>query len=72
MSHTSCGVNSHSIVLLNVEELLAGSRHHIENLNGNNETRTQKHLVRERTLNTLRKTGQMIEQCREYLFVWCI
>ena len=55
MSRTSFRVNPHSIVRLNVKELLARSRHHIWSLSDSNGIRTHNHLVRKRTLNHLAK-----------------
>ena len=52
MSRTSFRVNPHSIVCLNVKELLTRGRHHIWSLSDSNEIRsTHNHLVRKRTLN---------------------
>ena len=48
-------VNPHSIVFRNVNELLAWSRPHIWSLSDSNVIRTQKHLVRKRTLSHLAK-----------------
>ena len=53
MSRTSFWVNPHSIVYLNVKELLARSRRHIWNLSDSNEIRTHNHLVRKRELKHL-------------------
>ena len=53
MSRTSFGVNPHSIVYLNVKELLARSRQHICNLSDSNVIWTHSHLVRKRTPNHL-------------------
>ena len=50
MSRTSFRVNLHSILCLNVKELLAGSRCFIWSLIENNGIRTHNHLVRKRTL----------------------
>ena len=55
MSHTSIRVNLHSIVCLNVKELLARSRRHIWSLSDSNGIRIHKHFVRKRTLNHLAK-----------------
>ena len=55
MSCMSFRVNPHSIVYLNVKEILARSRHHIWSLSDSNVIRTQNHLVRKRTLNHLAK-----------------
>ena len=55
MSCMSFRVNPHSIICLNVKELLAWSRHHIWSLSDSNVIRTQNHLVRKRTLNHLAK-----------------
>ena len=49
MSRTSFRVNPHSIVCLNVKELLARSRRHIWRLSDSNVIRTDNHLVRKRT-----------------------
>ena len=48
---TSFSVNPHSIVYLNVTELLARSRRHIWSLCDSNVIRTYNHLVRKRTFN---------------------
>ena len=53
MSRTSFRVNLHSIVCLNVQELLAQSRRHIWSLIDSNEIGTHNHLVRKWTLNHL-------------------
>ena len=53
MSRTSFRVNPHSIVCLNVKELLARSRCHTWNLSDSNGIRTHNHLGRKRTLNHL-------------------
>ena len=53
MPRTSFRVNAHSIVCLNVKELLARSRRHISTLTDSNGTRTHNHLVHKRTLNHL-------------------
>ena len=53
MSRRSFRVNLHSVVCLNVKELLSWSRCHIWDLNDSNEIRTHNHLVRKRTLNHL-------------------
>ena len=55
MSCMSFRVNPHSIICLNVKELLAWSRHHIWSLSDSNVIRTQNHLVRKRRLNHLAK-----------------
>ena len=56
MSRTSFRVNPHSIVCLNVKELLARSSSHIWDLSDNNVIRTHNHLVGKRTLNHLTKS----------------
>ena len=53
ISRTSFRVNLHSVVRLNVKELLARSRHHIWSLSDCNGIRTHNHLVLKRTLNHL-------------------
>ena len=53
MSRTSFRVNLHSIVCLNVKELLAQSRRYIWSLIDSNEIGTHNHLVRKPTLNHL-------------------
>ena len=55
MSRTSFRVNPHSIVCLNVRELVAQSRRHILSLGDSNVIRTHNHLVRKRTLKHLAK-----------------
>ena len=45
MSRTSFRVNPHSIVCLNVKELLVWSRRHIWSLSDSNEIQTENHLV---------------------------
>ena len=49
VSSTRLKVNPHSIICLNVTELLARSRLHIWSLSDINEIRTPNHLVRKRT-----------------------
>ena len=55
MSRTSFRVNPHSIVCLNVKQLLAPSRRHIWILSDSNKIRTHNHLVHKWTLNHLAK-----------------
>ena len=55
ISCTSFRVNPHSIVCLNVKELLARSWRHIWSLSDSNEIQTHNHLVCKRTLNHLAK-----------------
>ena len=55
MSRKRFRVNLHSIVCLNVKELLARSTCHIWSLSDSNVIRTHNHLVRKRTLNHLAK-----------------
>ena len=55
MSRTSFRVNPHSIVCLNVKELLARSRRHIWSLSDSNGIRAHSHLVRKWTFNHLPK-----------------
>ena len=59
MSHTSFRVNPHSIVCLNVKELLAQRRRHIWSLSDSNEIRTHNHLVHKQTLNHLAKLASL-------------
>ena len=59
-SRTSFRVNPHSIVCLNVKELLARSRRHIWSLSDSNGIRTHNHLVRKRTLNHLAKLAKWL------------
>ena len=54
-SHTGFRVNLHSIVCVNVKELLAWSRRHIWSLFDSNRIPTHNHLVYRRTLNHLAK-----------------
>ena len=60
MSCTSFRVNRHSIVCLNVRELLAWSRCYIWNLSDSNEIRTHKQLVCKGTLNYLAKLAKWL------------
>ena len=60
MSHTRFRVNSHSIVCLNVKELLSRSRCHIWNLSDSNVIRSHNYLVRKRTLNHLAKLAKWL------------
>ena len=60
MSHKSFRVNPHSIVCLNVKELLAQSRCHIWNLSDSNLIRTHNHLVCKPTLNHLAKLAKWL------------
>ena len=53
---TSFRVNPHSILCLNVKELLARSRHHIWSLSG---IQTHNHFVHKRTFNHLAKLAQI-------------
>ena len=61
MPRTSFRVNLHSVVCLNVKELLARSRRHIWSLSDSNVIRTYNHLVRKRTLNHLAKLTKLVE-----------
>ena len=58
MSCMSVSVNPHSIVYLNVKELLARSRCHIWSLSDSNVIQTHNHLVCKRTLNHLTKLAK--------------
>ena len=49
MSRTSSRVNSHSILCLNVKELVCRSKHHIRSLSDGNVISTNSHLVRKQT-----------------------
>ena len=60
ISRTSFRVNLHSVVCLNVKELLARSRHHIWSLSDCNGIRTHNHLVLKRTLNHLAKLAKWL------------
>ena len=64
MSRTSFRVNLHSILCLNVKELLAGSRCFIWSLIENNGIRTHNHLVRKWTLNHLAKLCVVAQSLR--------
>ena len=55
VSSTSFRVNPHSIVCLNVTELLARSRCNIWSLSDSNETWTHNHLLHKKTLNHFTK-----------------
>ena len=57
---TSFRVNPHSIICLNVKELLAESRRHIWSLSDSNMIRIHNHLVRKRTLNHLAKLAKWL------------
>ena len=50
----------HTLVCLNVKELLARRRHHMYNLSHRNEIWTQNHFVCKRTLNHLAKLGEWL------------
>ena len=60
MSCTNFKVNLHSIVCLNVRELLARNRHHIWSLSDSDGIRTHNHLVHKRTLNCLAKLAKWL------------
>ena len=60
MPRTSFRVDPHSIVCLNVKELLARSRCHIWSLSDSKVIRTHNHLVRKRTLNYLAKLAKWL------------
>ena len=55
MSSTNFRVNLHSLVCLNVKELLAQSRYHIWSLSDSNRIRSHNHLVHKQALNHLAK-----------------
>ena len=64
MSRTSFRVNPHSIVCLNIKELLVQSRRHIWSLSDGNGIQTYNHLVRKQTLDHVAKLaqfGQVVE-----------
>ena len=60
VSCTSFRANRHSIVSLNVKELICWSRRYIWGLSGRNEIRTQNHLVRKQALNHLTKLAKWL------------
>ena len=60
MSRTSFKVNPHTIIFLNVKELLARSRCYIWSLSDSKEIRTHNHLVRKQTLNHLAKLAKWL------------
>ena len=60
LSRANFRVNLHSIVCLNVNELLAQSRCHIWSLSDSNEIRTHNHLVRKPTFNHLAKLAKWL------------
>ena len=62
MPSTSFTVNLHSIVCLNIKELLARSRRHIRSLSDSNGIRTHNQLVRKRTLNQLAKLAIAVKK----------
>ena len=57
---TSFIVNLHSVVCLNVRELITRSRRHVWSLSDSSGIRTHKHLVRKRTLNHLVKLAKWL------------
>ena len=59
MPRTSFIMNPHSIVCLNVKELIARSRCHILSLSDSNGIQTHNHLVRKRTFNHLAKLASL-------------
>ena len=67
MSSTRFRVNPHSIVCLNVKELLARSRRHIWILSDSNDIRTHDHLGRKRTLNPWAK---WLSVCLRTKWLW--
>ena len=69
MSCTSFRENPHSVVCLNVKELLSRSRHHIWILSDSNVISTHNHLVCKQTLNHLAKMAKWLScVMRAYLF----
>ena len=60
MSRTRSRVNLHSIVCLNIKELLAQSRHHDWRLSDSNGMWIHNHLARKRTLNHLAKSAKWL------------
>ena len=60
ISRTSFRVNPHSIVCLNVKELLARNRSHIWSLSDSNEIWTHNHLVRKGTLDHIAKVAKWL------------
>ena len=69
MSRAHFRVNPHSIVYLNVKELLAQSRHEIWSFSDCNWTRTQNHLVRKQTLNHLTKLAMSVPLWTKWFWV---
>ena len=69
MSSSSFRVNVHSIVCLNVEELLAQSERHIWSLIDNNGIRTHIHLVCKRTLNYWAQLAKWLS-CVECIYLY--
>ena len=61
MPRTGFRVHPHSIVCLNVKELLARSKRHIWRLSDSNGTRIHNHLIRKWTLKHLAKLAQIYE-----------
>ena len=62
MSCTSFKVNPHTIVCLNVKQLLAQSRRHIWSLSDSNGIWSHNELVRKRTLNHLAKLAKWLHR----------
>ena len=73
MSRTSFRVNLHSIVCLNVKELLTWSRRHISSLRDSNVIQTHNHLAHKRTLNHLAKLAclaKWLSVCLQTKWLW--
>ena len=62
MPPTSFRVNLHSIVCLNVKDLLVRSRRHIWSLSDSNKIRTHNHLIRTQILNHLAKLTKWLNR----------
>ena len=72
MSRTGFSVNLHSLVCLNVKELLARRRCHIWSLSDSNEIRTHNHLVRKRTLNHIAKLVKSLSVHLRTKWLWVL
>ena len=70
MSRTNFRLNLHSIVCLNVKELLAQSRHNILSLSDSNGIWTHNHLVCKRTLSHLASLVKWLIVCLRTKWLW--
>ena len=70
MSRSSFRVNPHSIVCLNVKELLARSRRHIWSLSDSNVIRTHNNLIRKETLNHFNQCGFTLKLVRDMIITY--